>query len=100
MRVIWAPRAIQRALEIARYIAADRPAAAAKWVDEIFRLAAGLKRFPRRGGKVPETGRDEIRQLFHQPYRIIYRIEPKGVVVLTIRHARQLLDRAELEAED
>ncbi len=99
MRVIWAPRAVQRAIEIARYIASDRPGAAAKWVDEIFAAAATLKRFPKRGSKAPETDREEIRQLFHKSYRLIYRIETKQVVVLTIRHVRQLPDPSELEAE-
>jgi plasmid stabilization system protein ParE len=41
MRVIWAPRAILRVTEIAEYIAADRPAAARRWVRELFAKAGG-----------------------------------------------------------
>ena len=90
MRVIWAPRAIQRVIEVARYIAADRPAAARRWVRDLFAKAAALRHHTRLGRKVPELNRDDIRQLRHGTYRIIYRIDPKRVVVLTIRlHARE-----------
>jgi hypothetical protein len=37
MRVIWAPRALTRVTEIARYIAADRPRAASCWVTALSR---------------------------------------------------------------
>jgi plasmid stabilization system protein ParE len=38
MRIIWSPLAVDRASEIADYIARDKPAAAAaeKWVDTVF----------------------------------------------------------------
>jgi len=65
MRVIWAPRAIARAAEIAQYIAADRPGAAAAWVEQVFAKAATLGRHAGRGRRVPEVDRDEIRQVLH-----------------------------------
>jgi plasmid stabilization system protein ParE len=42
MRVIWAPRAILRATEIAGYIAADRPTAARRWVEACSRGSGGF----------------------------------------------------------
>src|SRR3989338_7523721 len=93
MRVIWAARAIARAAEIAQYIAADRPGAAAAWVEQVFAKAATLGRHAGRGRRVPEVDRDEIRQVLHGKYRIIYRIDPKRVVVLTVRHTRQQWDQ-------
>jgi plasmid stabilization system protein ParE len=98
MKVIWAPRAIARAAEIARYIAADRPGAAKAWVDQLFAKAATLRRYARRGTKVPELDRDEIRQVLHGKHRIIYRIDPKRVVVLTVRHSRQPWDPTDVLA--
>ena len=89
MRVIWAPRAIARAAEIAQYIAADRPGAAEAWVEQLFAKAATLKQHARRGKKVPEVDRDEIRQILHGKHRIIYRVDAKRVVVLTVRHSRE-----------
>ena len=100
MKLIWAPRAITRAAEIAAYVAQDRPGAARKWIDALFAAVATLKAHPRRGRKVPEVNRPEIRELIHGAYRIIYRQDPRRVVVLTIRHGRQRWEKAELEAEE
>lgn len=99
MKVIWAPRAITRASEIAAYIAKDRPTAAADWVEKVFAAVATLKAHPRRGRKVPEANRAEIRELIHGAYRIVYRQEARRVLVLTIRHSRRQWDEAELELE-
>ena len=99
MRVIWAPRAIARAAEIAEYIAADRPAAAERWVQRLFAKAATLQRQARRGRKVPELDRDDVRQVQYGKYRIIYRIDLKRVVVLTVRHSRREWDPAEVEPD-
>jgi plasmid stabilization system protein ParE len=86
MRVIWAPRAILRVTEIAEYIAQDRPAAARRWVRDLFAKAAGLRRHARLGPKVPELDRNDVRQLRHGAYRVVYRIDPRRVVILTVRH--------------
>jgi plasmid stabilization system protein ParE len=99
MRVIWAPRAIARAAEIAQYIAHNRPSAAARWMEELFSRAATLGRQPRRGREVPELDRDEIRQVLHGDYRIVYRIDPKRIVVLTVRHGRRQWDPTDVEPE-
>jgi plasmid stabilization system protein ParE len=48
---------------------------------------------------VPEAGRDELRQVLHGKYRLIYRIEPTRLVVLTVRHCRRQWDPAELMPE-
>ena len=95
MRVVWSPLALERVEDIARVIAADRPAAAARWVRNTFARVAQLGRYPESGRMVPELGRPEVRQLAHLPYRIIYRVEPKRVLVLTVRHGREELDSEE-----
>jgi toxin ParE1/3/4 len=97
VKVIWAPLALDRAAEIARYIAADRPSAAERWIDGLVRLAAGLSRAPRRGRIVPEVARPDLREILYGRYRLIYRLDPKRVVVLTVRHARRAFDVSELE---
>lgn len=96
MRVVWSPLAIDRAAEAAAYIAGEKPGAAAKWVDQLFAAVGTLGRMPERGRRVPETDRPELRELLCGSYRVIYRIEPKRVSILTVRHARRLLDLAEL----
>jgi len=99
VKLVWARRAVARAREIAAYIAADRTAAA-KWVDDVFAAVASLKAHPRRGRKVPELNRPEIRELLHGSYRIIYRQDPRRVVVLTIRHGRRQGNPTGLESEE
>jgi plasmid stabilization system protein ParE len=96
VKVVWAPLAINRAAEIASHIAEDRPAAATRWVTQLFARTAVLSRFPEAGHVVNEVGRPDIRELHHGAYRIIYRVEAKRVAVLTVRHGRRLLDLDEL----
>ena len=97
MRIVWTPLAITRVTEIARYIAEDRPVAAERWVAAIFKRTTVLSRFPRTGGVVPEVGRANIREIHHGVYRIIYRLDPKRIAILTVRHGRRLLDPTELD---
>jgi len=97
VKVVWSPLAIARAGEIAARIAEDRPLAAERWVTQLFVRAGVLSRHPGTGHVVAEVGRPGIREIHHAVYRIIYRVEPKLVAVLTVRHGRRLLD---LEALD
>jgi len=100
MKVIWAPRALVRVTEIAEYIAADRPRAASRWVTALFERVATLRHHPRRGRRVPEAiNRDNLREVVHGAYRVIYRVEPRRLVVLTVRHGRRQWDAADLEDE-
>jgi len=99
MRVIWAPRAIRRVTEIAGYIAADRPGAARTWTRALFDRVRTVSHQPRMGRQVPELNRDEVREVLHGEYRVVYRIDPKRVVVLTVRHGRREWDPAELEPD-
>ncbi|MDP9178315.1 MAG: type II toxin-antitoxin system RelE/ParE family toxin [Gemmatimonadota bacterium] len=100
MRIVWSRLALVRVEEIARVIAADRPAAAERWVRTVFARAAQLRTYPESGRIVPELARPELRQLPHPPYRINYRIDAKQVTVLTIRHGRQELNPEDLAGGD
>ena len=95
MKVVWTPRAIERAAEIAKYIARDDPAAAEAWVTGLFAAGDRLSQHPYSGPMVPELGREEIRQIIYQSYRIIYRIGKTGVGVLSVRHFRRQFDPKE-----
>jgi toxin ParE1/3/4 len=99
MRVIWSPLALRRVEEIARVIAADRPAAADRWVVALFDRVKQLQAHPKSGPMVPELGRAEIRQLVYSRYRIIYRLDPRRVVILTVRHGRQEFDAGEVNVD-
>ena len=87
----WSPLAISRLTEIAKYIALDNPVAAERWVDKMFVLVEGLSDFPERGRKVPEIGNKSIREIISGNYRIIYKQENGEVLILTVRHVKQVL---------
>ena len=98
MKIIWSPLAIDKATEIAEYISQDNPTAARKWIDKIFHNVGLLESSSKTGRVVPEIERQEIRELIHGNYRIIYRIEKKSMSILTIRHGKQLLPINEILA--
>ncbi len=98
MKIIWSPLAIDRASEIAEYIARDKPSAAEKWISTIFSKVEQLESSPESGRVVPEMRNDQFRELIYGNYRIIYRIEKKQVSILTIRHGKQILPIDEILA--
>ena len=98
MRIIWSPLAVDRASEIADYIAQDKPSAAEKWIDTVFSKVEQLKSSPEIGRIVPEINDSQFRELIYGNYRIIYRIETKQISILTIRHGRQILPINEIKA--
>ena len=98
MKIVWSPLAVDRASEIAEYIAQDNPVAAEDWVNAVFTHVDRLKSFPESGRTVPEINNYFFRELMYGNFRIIYRIEEKRVSILTIRHGKQILPFDEIIA--
>lgn len=98
MKVVWSPLAIDRAGEIAEYIAQDNTIAAESWIDTIFAKVEQLQSFPESGRTVSEINNPKIKELLYGNYRIIYRIEEKLISILTIRHVKQILPTDEIMA--
>jgi toxin ParE1/3/4 len=96
MKIIWSPLTIDRASEIAEYIALDKPSAADKWITTVFSKVKQWESSPEIGKVVPEIGNEQFRELIYGNYRIIYRIEKKQVSILTIRHGKQILPIEEM----
>ena len=78
------------------YIAADRPSAAARWLDDVMRQSRSLAQFPDLGRMVPELQRPEIRELLVDPYRSAYRRDDDQVTVLGVLHDRRALDLTDI----
>jgi plasmid stabilization system protein ParE len=70
--------------EIARFIARDDPAAAVAWGDKLVDRAEEAGQHPLAGRVVPEFGDRTLREVLLQGYRIVYRLEKKRIVVLTV----------------
>ena len=98
MKIIWSPLAIDRASEIAEYIALDKPAAAHNWINTLFSKVGQLMLSPKSGRVVPEIGDEQFREMIYGNYRIIYRIENKQLSILTIRHGKQILPTEDILA--
>jgi toxin ParE1/3/4 len=97
MKIQWSPLAIERISEIADYIAMDSPMAAERWVHSIFDRVEQIKDFSKSGRLVPELKRKDVRELIIANYRIIYRLEPKIISILTVRHSRQILPDEDID---
>lgn len=97
MRIVWSPLAVDRASEIARYIAQDKPSAAEKWIAVVFSKVDQLRSSPEIGRVVPEIGNERFRELLYGNYRIVYRLETHQVSILTIRHGKQILPADEIQ---
>ncbi len=98
MKIVWSPLAVDRASEIADYIAQDKPSSAINWINTVFSKVEQLKSSPEIGRIVPEIRNKQFRELIYGNYRIIYRIENKQISVLTIRHGKQILPIQEIMA--
>ena len=91
MKVVWTSQAIERLEEIEDFIAQDSPARAVKFVDKLIARGKSAGTQPNRGRVVPEFGAQDIRELIEGNYRIVYRVRPKLVEVLTVFEAHRLL---------
>ena len=100
VRIVWSPLALVRAENAAKFIARDDPAAAASWARGLFDAVKTLSAHPRRGRMVPELSRDEIREIVHGDYRVVYRVSSRRVEVLTVRHGRRRFDPEEAGGDD
>jgi len=97
VKVVWSPLAIERAAEEASFIARDKPEAARRWLEGIFKAIDRLERFPLSGRSVPEFDSAVHRQVTYKSHRMIYRIEGDVIEILTVRRFKRLLDTSELE---
>jgi len=98
LKIEWSPLALERAEDIARYIAQDNPYAAVTWVTELFDTVERLTDFPESGRVVPEVGVRRIREIIYGPYRVIYSLKDK-VEILTVRRGSQILRLNEINED-
>lgn len=50
-----------------------------------------LGQFPLAGRKVPEFDDENVRELLVYSYRIIYKVEPTGIVIAAVIHGKRIL---------
>jgi toxin ParE1/3/4 len=102
MKVLWTSSARQRLKEIEAYIARERSADIAREVVvRILRRTLALEQHPLLGTRLRRYANEDIRELLERPYRLIFRVAPEQVEIITVLHYRQLLpsDLIGLDAE-
>jgi len=97
MKLFWTETAQRDLQNIRRYIAADSPAAAKRWVEKLKDRAGKAFTAPLSGRKVPEFLRDDIRELIEGTYRIVYQVFSDRLVILTVFEGHALFPTERLE---
>ena len=87
----WTDRAKRDLAQIGDYIAQDNPTAAERWVEALLNLAERAASLPLSGRRVPEIGRDDVRELLLRNYRLVYRVLDQTIDVLTVFEGHRLL---------
>lgn len=95
MKIRWSTRALERMIEAAEFAGYDSDARD-RFVSEMFESVEHLADFPNSGRVVPEISRDDVREVLRRPFRVIYRVRPDQVEILTLRHMRRPLDPDEI----
>jgi plasmid stabilization system protein ParE len=91
LELVWSDQAGRDLDAIAAFIAVDDPVAAVQWVEQLVATAERVPHAPRMGRKVPEFAREDVRELIHGSYRVVYRITTEGIEVLTVFEGHRLL---------
>lgn len=91
MRLIWSPQAVEDVEAIRSYVARDSEHYASLLVERIVAAVDRLEAFPLSGRVVPEVGDESLREIVYRNYRIVYRVKPEAVEIITVFHAARLL---------
>lgn len=89
--IVWTRRAIQDVHGIREFIAQDSPHYAKLVAQRIVTAVERLQTLPESGRIVPELQQPNVREIIHQPYRIVYRLVENEVHILAVHHAARIL---------
>jgi len=95
MKIFWTKESLLRLQEIEEYISRDNPIVAIEFVDKLISLAETLIDNPKKGRIVPELSMENICELLHKNYRIVYLVKKSSVDILTVFEGHQLLKKEE-----
>src|SRR5690625_623532 len=95
MSIVWTEKAGKQLDWIFAYIADDSVFSAYHTVDKIIERTESIDTHPYKGRTVPEHEREDIREVFHHPYRIIYLIKSQNntIEILSVIHGARLLPK-------
>ena len=73
MRVTWSPPEDGQVDDAVAFIAADTPSAVLELLERLLGRVKSLADYPDSGRMVPETQREDIREILVRAYRVMYR---------------------------
>lgn len=96
--VRWSPKAAHQLEAIVEYISQDSERYAAIFARRILQIVRAIPDHPKAGRVVPEYNDKNLREKFHSGYRIVYRLTPHVVEIVTICHGARLIQSAMKES--
>jgi len=96
MKIFWTKEALLRLQEIEEYISRDNPIGAIAFIDKLITVAETIIDNPQKGRIVPELSLENIRELLHQNYRIVYLVKKNSIDIVTVFEGHQLLKKEEI----
>ncbi len=91
MKVDWSEQAQAHLRGIYNYISRDSTRYAERMVDRLLDCSKSLGTFPASGSRLQGRIDPNLREIYCDSYRIIYKIEPERVVILGVIHGARRL---------
>jgi toxin ParE1/3/4 len=92
-RLTWSEGAQEDLRSIHKFVARDSPHYANLLVAHLIAAVDRLATFPLSGRVVPEFQQEDLREVLHGHYRIVYRLHVDAVAIVTVFHAARLLPK-------
>ena len=96
VELIWTEPALSDLDAIADYIALDKPEAARRLVQRVFKHVEQLADFPESGSWPQELSNKRYRQIIEPPCRVFYRYDGERVFILHVMRSEMRLRRSRL----
>lgn len=93
-KVVWSDQSFKDIDFICEYISRDSRFYAFSFADKLFNSGESLNKYFHRGRIVPELLKENIREIFINDYRMIYRINDEYVEILTVIHGKRIVKKS------
>lgn len=89
MKVLWTEESRRGLSEIRDYIGLDSPSSAERVLRDIVESTKRLMRVPQSGRRLPGWLQEHLREVISPPYRVVYAVENRVVVILAVLHGKR-----------
>jgi toxin ParE1/3/4 len=97
LKVLWTENAIQDLLGIKAFISQDSIDRAEEWLAELYTAGNNLSQFSSRGRIVPEFSQNNLRELLIENYRLVYRVNPTTIEIITVFEGHRQLNAEDIK---